>query len=429
MKDTSIFYQLPQISSQPTGIKWITSPKLQKYIEKLANPHVDQIAYHLVTTSPNPITTTCLTAFLAHITLLPIHRLKSTHSLLQQHYTEDLADLIQIGLEIISQPHNFLTNFDPTKSLANGYWYPTIYKWSQQKFDRLLIDKIRNQKGMSSFKRSNLSLVSRATPTKITKALNHQGYPPATHSTYLALHFCLTTAVKANRFSTAQPQAADYAEILALYRQRPVNTLDRTQVISHLEQLGQAVRNYEQLRLQSIDLPLGNDSEQTLIDIIPDTQTPLDTAILNEYQQQVNQLKNIVIGNLQKLPIERDRLLFLLYGLELTQAETGLETDCHQATVKKTRDRILAFVSQETYHQTCDKSPPLSSEKLQQLVTHLTALCKDYYPNLTGEIITQFINQDFAALVSYVNTRWQKTLIPTGHAITKLRQLHSPLNP
>jgi hypothetical protein len=138
-------------------------------------------------------------------------------------------------LEIISQPHSFLSNFDAAKSLAAGYWYPSFYKWSQQKFDRLLIDKIRNQKGMSSFKRTNLSLVSRATPTKITKALHHQGQPQTTHATYLTLHYCLSIAVKAKRFNTSNPQPTDYAEIFALYQKQPVTPLDQQQIISHLE--------------------------------------------------------------------------------------------------------------------------------------------------------------------------------------------------
>jgi hypothetical protein len=141
MQTLNIFYQLPQITSHPPTIKWITSPQHQKYIENLNNPHIDQIAHHLVTTPPNPIT--CI---IAHLALHNPQRLKSTHSLLQQHYTEDLNDLYQIGLEIISQPYHFLHNFDPTKAIVNGH--PRFYKWSQQKFDRLLIDKIRNQKGM-----------------------------------------------------------------------------------------------------------------------------------------------------------------------------------------------------------------------------------------------------------------------------------------
>jgi hypothetical protein len=423
MQTINIFYQLPEISSQPPCIKWSTLPELQKYIENLNIPHVDQIAYHLVTSPPNPITTDCLTACLAHIVLNPPYRLKSTHTLLQQHYTEDLSDLYQIGLEIISQPHSFLSNFDPTKSLAAGYWYPSFYKWSQQKFDRLLIDKIRNKPGMGGFKRTNLSLITRATPTRIIKALNHQGHPPTTHATYLTLHHCLSSAVKAKRFNTANPQPTDYAEIFALYQKQPASPLDQQQIISHLETLGKAIRNYDQLNLQSIDRPLRSDSNQTLSDII--LQTPLETIIDHEYQQQVNQLKNIVIQQLQQLPPERNHLLFLLFGLQLNQTETSLELQVHQTTVKRNRDKTLTILAQATYRQTRDKPPPTSFEQLQPLITHLVALCQEYYPDFCTTIIQQFINQDLPTIINHLHHHYQIQLLPNGPAITKLQKLHN----
>jgi DNA-directed RNA polymerase specialized sigma24 family protein len=427
MQTINIFYQLPQISSQPPCIKWSTLPELQKYIENLNTPHVDQIAYHLVTSPPNPITTDCLTACLAHIVLNPPYRLKSTHTLLQQHYTEDLSDLYQIGLEIISQPHSFLSNFDPTKSLAAGYWYPSFYNWSQLKFDRLLTDKIRNQKGMGNFRRTNLSLISRATPTKITKALHHQGHPPTTHATYLTIHHCLSRAVKAKRFNTANPQPTDYAEIFALYQKQPVIPLDQQQIISHLETLGKAIRNYDQLNLQSIDRPLRSDSNQTqtLSDIIPAPQTPLETIIDHEYQQQVNQLKNIVIQQLQQLPPERNHLLFLMFGLQLNQAKTGLELQVHQVTAKKRYDKTLTILAQATYRQTRDKSPPTSFEQLQPLITHLAALCQEYYSDFCTTIIQQFIDRDLLAIINHLHHHHQIQLLPDGPAITKLQKLHT----
>jgi hypothetical protein len=426
MQTLSIFYKLPQLASQPLGIKWIISPKLQKYIENLNNPHIDQIAYHLVTTPPTTITTTCLTALLAHVTLSSTHRLKSTHAQLQQHYIEDLPDLYQIGLEIISQPHNFLNNFDPAKSLASGYWYPTFYKWSQQKFDRQLIDKIRNQKGMSSFKRTNLSLVSRATPAKITKALIHQGYTPSSHPTYLTLHHCLSTAVKAKSFNTTNPQTTDYTEILTLYRQTPTSPLNLQQIISHLDQLGQALRNYEQLRLQSIDVPLNTETNQTLGDItIANQPNPIETAILDEYQQQVSHLKNTVINLLQQLPLKRELILLFIYGLQLTQSEIGQELHSHQATIAKNRIKILAQIAQATYHVTREKSPPLSSEQLQPLITHLIALCQEYYPDLISQLIHQHLDQDFDSLVTELQTRWQINFLPKGPALTKLQKIYT----
>ena len=423
MQDLSIFSHLPQISSQPPGIQWTIDPKLHRYIQQLANHHVDSIAYYLVTTAPSPASNASITAFLAHVAFIPAHRLRSTHTLLQQYYTEDITDLYQLGLEIVSEPRKFLSNFDANRSIDTGYWYPNFYKWSQQKFDLRLTDKIRSQKGMSGFRRTNLGLVTRATPTKIIKALIQQGYPVATHPTYLALQSCLEKAVKAKRFDTAQPQPAHYAEILALYRQRQVISLDADQIISYLDRLGTAVSNYDRLRVTSIDLPVSEDGDRTLLDTIADPKNPLDTAILTEYQQQVDRLKNIVINLLQQLPIDSDRLLMLFYGLNLTQKETGIELNCHQTTAMHRRNRVMATLAQNIYLQISGKSPPLASEHLTLIVTQTIAFCRQYYPDLLTEISQQLDSKDPQLLIDLVCSRWQIQLQPTGAAIGKLTEI------
>jgi hypothetical protein len=421
MQDLSIFSHLPQISSQPPGIQWTIDPKLHRYIHQLANPHVDSIAYYLVSTAPSPASNACLTAFLAHVAFIPAHRLRATHTLLQQYYPEDITDLYQLGLEIICEPRKFLSNFDVNRSIDTGYWYPNFYKWSQQKFDLRLIDKIRSQKGMSGFRRTNLGLVTRATPTKIIKALNQQDDSVATHPTYLALHSCLEKAVKAKRFDTANPQPAHYAEILALYRQRQVISLDADQIVSYLDRLGSAVSNYDRLRVTSIDLPVSQDGDRTLIDTITDPKHPLDTAVLTEYQQQVDRVKTIFTDLLRQLPIDRDRLLMLFYGLDLTQREAGIELNCNQTTAMRRRVGILATLAENIYLQVSEKSsPPLSSERLDLIVTQTITFCQHYYPDLLTEISQQLDSKDPQLLIERVCSRWQIQLQPTGAAIVKL---------
>ena len=387
MQDSSIFSTLPQISSQPPSIRWLVDPKLQRYIQKLDLPHVDTIAYYLVTTTSSLNSNACLTALLAHIAFIPAHRLRSTHTLLQQYYTEDITDLYQIGLEIVSQPRKFLSNFDANRSIDTGYWYPNFYRWCQRKFDLRLTDTIRHQKWMSGFRRTNLGLVARASPTKIVKAITQQGEPVSTHPIYLTLHSCLVNAVRARQFDTSQPQPAHYAEILALYRQRQVTPLDYDRVVSYLDRLGTAVRNDDRLRISSIDLPVSEDRNRSRIDTIADPKHPLDTAILTEYQQQVDRLKNIVAELLQQLPIDSDRLLMLLYGLNLNQEQAGCELNCHQTTAMRRSEKILATLAQTIYQQINTSVPSqLSSEHLHLIVTQLVAFCQQYYPGLPIEI-------------------------------------------
>jgi hypothetical protein len=252
-----------------------------------------------------------------------------------------------------------------------------------------------------------------------------------TNKGYLALHACLEKAVQARRFDTAQPQPAHYAEILALYRQRQVMPLDADLIVSYLDRLGSAVSNYDRLRVTSIDLPVSEDGDRTLLDTIPDPKNPLDTAILTEYQQQVDRLKNIVINLLQQLPIDSDRLLMLFYGLNLTQAETGIELNCHQITAMYRSNRVMATLAQNIYLQISGKSPPLASEHLALIVTQTITFCQHYYPDLLTEIMQQVEGEDRQFLIDSplemlckrVCSRWQIQLQPTGAAIGKLTEI------
>lgn len=424
MQDLSIFSHLPQISSQPPGIQWTIDPQLHRYIQKLAHPHVDSIAYYLVTTDPSPIVNACLTAFLAHVAFIPARRLRATHTLLQQYHSEDITDLYQLGLEIISEPRKFLSNFDTNRSIDTGYWYPNFYKWSQQKFDLRLIDKIRSQKGMSGFRRTNLGLAARATPAKVVKALTRQGDSVATHPTYLALQSCLEKAVKAKRFDTANPQPAHYAEILTLYRQRQIIPLDVDRIVGYLDRLGAAVSNYDRLRVTSIDLPVSEDGDRTRIDTIPDPENPLDTAILDEYQQQVDRVKTIFTDLLQQLPIDSDRLLMLFYGLNLTQVEAGAELNCDPVTAMRHRKKILATLARNIYLQASENSPPpLSSERLDLIIPQAIAFCQQYYLDSLIEISQQLGSQAQKMLVDRVCTRWQLQSQPADATILKLTKI------
>jgi hypothetical protein len=161
-----------------------------------------------------------------------------------------------------------------------------------------------------------------------------------------------------------------------------------------------------------------------MIDTIPDPENPLDTAILDEYQQQVDRFKNIVISLLQQLPIDRDRLLMFFYGLNLTQVEAGTELKFDPTTALKRRKKILAALAQDIYLAVSENSPPpLSSERLDLIITQAIAFCQQYYPDLLREISQQLDSKDPQLLIDLVCSRWQIQLQSTGAAIVKLTKI------
>jgi RNA polymerase sigma factor (sigma-70 family) len=409
-----MFYTLPKVSSQSKSIQWEEDANLKQYIDRLNTPDLRLIAHHLVTTTPSSENKAChegcLTAHLAHISFgVANYRrpydIPATHKKLkEQYHIDDLADLYQIGLFIILQPREFLSNFDPNLNL--GYWYPTFRRWVQTKFDRRLTDTIRAQKGMSNFNRTNLYLISAATNAKVLKALKHQNYDPSTYPIYSALRSCLDKAVNAGQFDTRNPQPAHYAEVLALYRQQQgVPSLGYDQIVSYLARLGIAIRNYDRPPLISTDIVVGGakGDGQSLIETIDEsgktfnrsagvdrqsaTADPLDRAIAiedrQEFDRENNRVNNIITELLQQLPSESDRTLLLFYGLNFTQDDVALQLDCIQTTAMRRRDRILATLAQNIHLKIKpdEPQPALRSEHLNRIVTTAIDYCQEYYGN------------------------------------------------
>ncbi len=409
------FYTLPQISSErshPRWKDWEEQPELQQYIDRLNIPDRPLIARHLVITTPAAEHETChnrcLTAHLAHISFgagnySRPHDLRATHKKLKEQYSiDDLGELYQIGLFLILQPREFLSNFDPDLSTYQGYWYPTFRKWVQTKFDRRLTDTIRAQKGMINFNRTNLYLISDATNAKVVKALNHQNYDPSTYPIYQALRSCLDKTVDAGQFDTTHPQPAHYAEVLALYRQQQgVPSLGYDQIVSYLARLGIALRNYDRPRLKSTDSVVGGaeGERRSLIDTIDEsgkifdpsaggdrqeaTASPIDNIIRREDRQELDRVNNIVTELLQQLPSESDRTLLLFYGLKFTQDDVALQLDCVQTTAMRRHDRIMATLAQQIHLKIKPNAPKpaLRSEHLDKIVTTAIAFCQEYYGN------------------------------------------------
>jgi hypothetical protein len=399
------FSNFPEISSQPPYIRWREDRNLQQYIHQLQIDDYGLIAHHLVTTTPSPENEVChnrcLTSHLAHLAFKPPHRprpnhIRATHLKLKEKYDiDDLADLYQIGLFLILEPREFLSNFD--SALYPGYWYPTFHNWVQTKFDRRLTDTIRAQKGMINFDRTDLGLIYRATNAKVLKALKHQDYHPKTYPIYRALRSCLERAVDAGQFNTTNPQPAHYDEVLALYRQEQrVPSLGSDQIVEYLAQLGTALRNYDRAPLISGDTPLNEEGDLTLLDNIGDNSDSsdesgstsqqaggLDPLLNDEHQQKVALCNNIITELLQQLPSEHDRVLLLFYGLKFTQDNVALQFDCDQATAKRRRDRILATLARQIHLRINPAAPPpaLRSEHLNRIVSTAIEFCQEYYGN------------------------------------------------
>jgi hypothetical protein len=402
--------KLPMLVEDPPYLVWQTDPKLTRYLNSLVagQPAAaigldrEQIAYILGQrcgqlpadlADYNEIDrqlSGCLTSLLAQIVFSPqgLGQIRAQVLKPLEYHAASLAaiDVYAIGLEIISQPVKFLQNFQPPQT----NWYASLVSYSRQRFQRLLIDKLRSSPNLSGFKRTNLGLLVRSTPKRVQAALVAAGEGAPRLAELLLLHQDLQEAVKADQFSSKNPEPLHYEQLLARSKKQcervnlPIANCDT--IIELLNYMGTALRNYLQPPQVSFDQPIG-DGGSTIGGLIPALEiSPAEQIALAADQQQTRDFKQQVASVLAQLPIDRASLLLWLYGLQLTQAEAGRELKLNQATIKRRHDRFLAQLA-PTLCQLVGTDQELSIETLATVVAALKVVCENYYPESLRKIL------------------------------------------
>lgn len=430
MENIKHFCELPSLENCQDYLTWHRDPRLARYLQGLEDRSQEQIAQilanRILTNPTDKLACTCITAILAHILFSASGRARLRTKIfdpLQHHHSTqfELEDIYQIALDIICHPTHFLANFVPDP--AN--WYGSLVRYSNYRFDRLLIDRIRNLPGMKGFKRTNLGLLALASRRRMKTALTNQGERDLRLQQLLLLHQCLVDVVKAGEFDTRNPQPVHYDNLLARYKEQcdsaePMAMVDRTTPIQLVEYMGTIIRNYLQPQQDALDRSIGNNDADgiTLIDLIPDPShhpQQLESDILN---QDVVEL----VGT---LAIDSDRLLMFFFGLELTQVEVGVELDCHQTTAKRGRDRCLKQLAKHL-HAKIFQTTDLSSELLDSILDRLKLACNDLYAELllkTLDLIVADPNSNESNIadlfIDRIQQQWQFNFKPAQVGLTK----------
>jgi hypothetical protein len=439
--------KIPMLVEQPPYLVWLVDLKLNRYLQSFGGDHAslqnqDQIVQSLLTrrlqlpashadyTVADRQLSGCLTSLIAQVVFSQqgLGQIKSQilkPLQLQQHFQPlEAIDVYAIGLEIISQPVQFLQNF---KSPAS-HWYSSLSIYSHQKFPRLLIDRLRSLPNMSGFKRTNLGLLVRSSPKRVKIALMDAGEREPRLAGLLVIHQYLQEGVSANQFSTKNPEAMHYEELFARCREQcegvSLPVANRDIIIELLNYMGTVLRKYLQPPQVSFDQPVG-EGLSTRGDFIPDARISAATEIdITDDQQQVQRLKKEVVAILEQLSLDRAALLLWLYGLKLTQAEAGRELNLDQATIKRRRDRYLAQLA-KNLHQSVGLTTDLSIDTLAEIVHALMAICENYYPESLMAVLTN-IQADMCELaitdavteqlcqqfVAKIQERWQFVFKP-----------------
>jgi DNA-directed RNA polymerase specialized sigma24 family protein len=435
--DRKNFYQIPESNEQHRDLRWHVDPRLKRYIDRripadCLPPQVLEIAQILVEevrqlpldcqnyTLPERNLSGCITALLAHILFSEQKvRLVGIVETWQRHFQgAELRDVYQVGLFVISRPSKFLGSFQ-----SQVDWYASLCRYSHNKFRKSSIDELRRLEG-DNFKRTNLGLLNRCSPSRLETFLKRLGEKGQQLDRLLLLHQCFQETITAKQFITNVPQPVHYDALLARYRKQKEETdleiADRDEVKKLLADLSNIVRHDRQPSEQSLDAPLSNDNDSgTFGDLVAD---PAE-IVLPEHRQ----IRELALESIRKNAL--DRIFWLLYGLGLTQAEAGKELDCHQSTIGRQHDREIARLAKELYLGD-RKLPPatqLSVEILDEYIKYIQPLCEDYYAELALELWAEVSASMTTAspsiverFIERVETQWQFKFKPQGMGLGKV---------
>jgi hypothetical protein len=243
----------------------------------------------------------------------------------------------------------------------------------------------------------------------------------------LLLHECFQETVVANQFVTNNPQAVHYDALLARYRERQQVTdleiVDLEVVKELLADLSNMIRNDRQQIARSLDAPLGNDNELgTLGDLVADVResVSLENSELRELALDLLRQNSIVhvTSTVSDRKLDKaklvEQILFLRYGLRLTQVEAGIELDCNQTTIGRKHDRQIAKLAQEFYlgYHKLPATTQISIEILDRYGKYIESLCEDYYAELAIDLLKSVIETTprssvVERFIELVETQWQ----------------------
>ncbi|MDJ0743366.1 MAG: sigma-70 family RNA polymerase sigma factor [Xenococcaceae cyanobacterium MO_167.B27] len=345
---------------------WVTEPKLRRSMKTCLQQSPEQKStnfwalywYKVWENQPssNYLATAHLAAYLQEACYWAVRKFTLNVS---SHCS--LADYFQIAIAHLPK---ILKNFNPQYS---SY----LKNYAELAFERVIKDllKVRKEAHICS----DWALLQKLSRKRLIKSLQYMGFNQQTIECYLLAWECYTELYPIESQKTRQlpkPDVDIRKDITNLYNSERISRLSETTPTINPETLekwllscAQAVRNFLYPKVVSADTPLKDDSNTSLLDMMPsDEQTSLltkaieqeETASLQNYQTQLNQLLNDAIAALEP---EARELLQVYYSKQLTQTEIAKQLNIKQyqvsrrlSNIKKSLLITLIEWSQQTLH-------------------------------------------------------------------------------
>lgn len=199
------------------------------------------------------------------------------------------------------------------------------------------------------FGQSNLGLVARASRTRVKEALERSGYGKAQIKQYLLAWQCFKEYTDSVNRRFNQFNARDFQNIATRYNElnETENSVSGSEIQTWLDNIGEAIRRLSDPPRTSFWTGFSSDwdEETNLVENIP-----FETSYDPEMEENVTRLRQAIADVMNGLQeIKERQMLFLKYGLELTQGEIAEERGINQSTVSRRINGLIKRILSEIW--------------------------------------------------------------------------------
>jgi RNA polymerase sigma factor (sigma-70 family) len=317
-----------------------------------------------------------LSAYLQEPCFWAVNRMRSQFTNTQY----SLSDCFQIAVVRVEK---ILTGFDAQQGFGLSNYASTV-------FGTALRDALRQKQEVDIC--SNWSLLRKTSQKRVSEALYQAGLSDSTIAQYtLAWQTFKALYVPTQASGTRQlprPDEETWQRITTEYnRQTPTTKADRLVLEQWLNKTAQALRNYLNPGVVSMNAPRPGQEEGEWQDNLTDSDEP-DSLLANliddeDHQERLDkrsQLETVLEGAIEQCDPELRSILQLYYGTNLTQQQMATQLNIKQYTISRrlTKAKETLLKQLTTWSQT-DLHICLTPDVLQTMGTLLDDWLKTRY--------------------------------------------------
>ncbi|MBW4502410.1 MAG: hypothetical protein KME57_23295 [Scytonema hyalinum WJT4-NPBG1] len=410
------FYTFPQLEPKEPGwnIKWIPDSKLRQNINniKRLKPQLTKeedfawyFLYSYFDESENAESEIHTKAFLASFS---VDIVRDFEKILKRDYRNDsdilsiLQDAVQNACKYASNPKIFFRGFRRERNESS---YDLLKAYIKKRMYGLVKDELIKEKQVSqTSNRTDLGLAGKSSQKLVKDALEAQGITKEQVVKYIGIWNTFQEVRKTRETSKTDISSLteeQFEEIARRYSKLNSVQVDGTIIRRYLEDIGRAVRDYQNPKTDSLDIR--NNSEDStslpLVEHIPDTSL-VESWDGFPREEDKEKLRTFLENQIQELDIEAQSLLLLRHGFQLVQKQIAGEINKDTATVSRRYKALITELIQKmrewkNQHGNMngeESEQDLTSEELKEIKSDIITFLDDYSFHRFFDLFQQSFN-------------------------------------